>query len=204
MSVRSAVPRLPFLRFAALVFLLACAAAGAQQAINTEPSRQTLEEASRDSCEGVSEVVRRCANRPQEADKKPAADPLTKSRAATKAAFDRRDRRSRDAALQAAPVPDAAAAAPGAAQDAPIGVGKRLDGVTVTGTADAEPSLEDVLQRALNPAAGGVPGPNGTTSTYAPDGVRRDCISKCVGPACCATVRTLPNPARDSNGIVGH
>ncbi len=191
--------RMKHSRHAALVILLAFASlAGAQQPINTAPSRQTLEEASRDSCEGVSQVVQRCSNRSPDTDKK-STDPLTRSRAATKAAFDRRDKRSSDAALQ---TPSTNGSAP--AKDAPIGAGQRLDTVNVTGTADAPASIEEVLQRALNPAAGGVPGPNGTTSTYAPDGVRYDCISKCVGPACCATVRTLPNPARDANGINGH
>lgn len=184
------------------VLLFACGAADAQQPINTEPSRQTLEEASRDSCDGVSEVVKRCANRSRDANR-PATDALSRSRAATKAAFDRRDRRSRDAALQSTQA-DVSAPPVGSTNDAPLGVGRRLDAVTVTGTVDAAPSIEEVLQRALNPAAGGVPGPNGTTSTYAPDGMRYDCISKCVGPACCATVRSLPNPSRDANGILGH
>ena len=161
----------------------------AQQPIDTAPSRQTLEEASRDSCDGVSEVVRRCTGR---AAPPPVDDSLTRSRAATKAAFDRRDRRAREAALQA-PAADGSSG--------PSSGPERLGGVTVTGTTDAPASLEDTFRHVLNPAAGGVPGPNGTTSTYAPDGVRYDCIVKCIGPACCATVRTLPNPARDSNGI---
>lgn len=195
---------LRILRSAALIALLACGAtAGAQQPINTAPSRQTLEEASRDSCQGVSEVVKRCAGRTQDTTpKSPPTDSLTRSRAATKAAFDRRDKRARDAAASKTSETPADGSTP--AKDAPIGASQRLDAVNVTGTADAPASIEEVLQRALNPADGGVPGPNGTTSTYAPDGVRRDCISKCVGPACCATVRTMPNPSRDANGILGH
>ena len=168
------------------------------QPVNTTPSRQVLEDASRDTCDGVSVIVQRCAAQPDAASaSKPADDALTRSRAAAKAAFDRRDRRARAAALEEKPAVDGDAA--------PVVGAQRLGGVTVTGaTDDAAASVEDVFQRALNPAKGGVPGPNGTTSTYAPDGMRYDCITKCVGPACCATVRTLPNPARDSNGILGH
>ena len=83
----------------------------------------------------------------------------------------------------------------------PAVVSQRLETVNVTGDADTAPSVEGVLQRALNPPPDGVPGPNGTVSHYGLDGARTDCIAKCVGPMCCVTVRSLPNPARDSNGI---
>lgn len=176
----------------ALAALFACLGAVAQTPVNTTPSRGTLDEAARSGCDGVSVVVQRCADDPRDAKPAPkAADPLTRSRAATKAAFDRRDRRSQAEAASGAKPADGGS--PGDPQ--------RLQSVTVTGTSTETPTLEEILQRALNPTQSAVPGPNGTVSRYAPDGTRYDCIAKCVGPACCATVRALPNPARESNSI---
>lgn len=166
-------------------------AAIAQAPVNTTPSRQTIEDAAQTGCDGASVVVRRCAEAPPEPAKKKPDDALTKSRAATKAAFDRRDRLARDAALQGTPVP----------ASTPVGNAERLGPVTVTGRAiDDPPSIEEVLQRALNPPSIEV-SPNGTVTHYGIDGSRRECIAKCVGPACCMTIRSLPNPARESNSI---
>ena len=162
----------------------------AEPDVTAQATKQAVEEASRSGCDGVSVVVQRCAPPVDAPTKKAPDDALTRSRTATKAAFDRRDRNARDAALQGANVP----------ASTPVGDAQRLGTVTVTGkAADPQPTLEEVLQRALNP--GSLVSPDGTVSHYAPDGVRYDCIAKCVGPMCCATVRTLPNPARDSNSI---
>ena len=164
----------------------------AQGVVTTMPSRQVLDEASQGTCDGVSVIVQRCASKPADAaapDSKAAPDPLVRSRAATKAAFDRRDSRARDAALKGGAVPS----------NTPVGDAQRLGGVTVTGRqADPPPSVEEVLQRALAPTP---TSPDGTVSHYGADGVRYDCIAKCIGPACCATVRSMPNPARDSISI---
>ena len=165
--------------------------AGAQTTGDAAATRRAVGEAAQTGCDGVSVVVQRCSAPVDDGPNK-ADDALTRSRAAAKAAFDRRDRRARDDAMKGEPPPS----------DAPVGNAQRLGTVTVTGKGDEPaPSVEDVLQRALNPGADGVPGPNGTVSRYAPDGTRYDCIAKCVGPMCCATVRSLPNPARDSNSI---
>ena len=165
---------------------LACAQAG----VNTTPSRATLEEAAQNGCDGVSVVVARCAGKTDAAPPAKSGDPLTRSRAAAKAAFDRRAREGRAAALDGSRAP-----ASGDAQ--------RLGPVTVTGkTADDPTDVEGVLQRALNPNSEGVLSADGKTiSRYGLNGSRFDCVAKCVGPACCIEVRALPNPARDSNSI---
>ena len=176
------------LRGLTVLALVASGAAVAQSTVNTTPSRQTLEEATHDSCAGVSEVVQRCAPRPDTAPAKPANDPLTRSRAATKAAFDRKDGKGRAAAASTGATPSSDA--------------QRIGTVNVTGTADNQLSVEQVLQRALNPNAEGVLSADGKTIThYGPNGSRYDCVAKCVGPMCCAEVRALPNPARESNSI---
>jgi hypothetical protein len=159
------------------------------QPVNTAPSRQTLEEVSRDSCEGVSVVVQRCVPQPA-ANQGQGDDALARSRAQTKAAFDRRDRRARQDAL--ADKKDASATA--SSDDA-----QRLAPVIVTGKADeTPPTIEEVLQRALNPQ---VVSPNGTVTTYGADGTRTECVAHCVGPMCCLTLRNRPDPARESNSI---
>ena len=176
------------------MWVAASAMAQTQPPVNTTPSRQTLDEASRASCEGVSEVVTRCTTQPDApATKANPNDPLTKSREKAKAAFDRRDTRGRAAALDGKDAP----------ASSPVGDAQRLGGVTVTGKPAADPlSVEQVLQRALNPNAEGVPSADGkTVSHYGLNGARYDCVAKCVGPACCVEVRALPNPARDSNSI---
>lgn len=181
------------LRGSILFLFVAVGAAVAQTAVNTTPSRETLDEASRATCDGVSIVVQRCAAKPDDAATKASTDALTRSRATTKAAFDRRDSRARAAALKGeTPEPTTAA-----------GDAQRLGGVSVTGKADEQSlSIEQVLQRALNPNSEGVLSPDGKTiSRYGLNGSRYDCIAKCVGPACCVEVRALPNPARDSNAI---
>ena len=170
---------------AALAMFATLPVAAVAQTVDPTPSRATLVEAARESCDGVSVVVQRCAARPA----KSSDDALVKSRAATKAAFERRDNAARAAALQGVNQP----------LGSPAERPERLAPVTVTGRgADHPDSIEQVLQRALAPPV--VP-PDGTVSHYGPDGLRYDCIAKCVGPACCATVRSLPNPARDSNSI---
>ena len=164
----------------------------AQSSITTTPSRRTLDEATQGSCDGVSVIVQRCAAKPADAGAtaaKPAPDPLGRSRAPPRAGS-----------------PPAAGGAPAAAlkgddvpASTPVGDAQRLGGVTVTGRQAAPPpSVEEVLQRALAPTP---QSPDGTVSHYGADGVRYDCIQKCIGPACCATVRSMPNPARDSNSI---
>lgn len=179
-------------RSLALVLLVVVGATAAQTGVNTTPSRATLDEASRASCDGVSVVVQRCVAQPDDAATK-APDALTKSRANAKAAFDRRDSRARAAALKGeTPAPTTAE-----------GDAQRLGGVSVTGKADDPAlSIEQVLQRALNPNSDGTLSPDGKTiSRYGLNGSRYDCIAKCVGPACCTEVRALPNPARESNSI---
>ena len=175
---------------AAVVSLAALAGlASAQSRVNTTPSRETLEEAAQNGCDGVSVVVARCAGN-TEAPVSKTGDPLARSRAAAKAAFDRRAREGRATALDGSKAP-----ASGDAQ--------RLGPVTVTGrTADDPTDVEGVLQRALNPNSEGTLSADGKTiSRYGLNGSRFDCVAKCVGPACCVEVRALPNPARDSNSI---
>jgi hypothetical protein len=173
--------------------VLACLGSAVAQDVNTTPSKKVLDEAAGPSCEGVSLVVQRCAPKAEGTAKKPVDDASSRSRAATKAAFDRRDKRASDAALKGESVP----------ANTPTGDAQRLGGVTVTGKGDDKgPSVEEVLQRALNPNSEGVLSPDGKTITrYAPDGTSYDCVAKCVGPMCCITRRTLPNPAHDSNSI---
>ena len=174
-------------RVAIAIACVGSGAAFAQAPVNTTPSRQILEDAARSGCDGASVVVRRCVD-PTVDPAKTVDDPLAKSRAAAKAAFDRRDRQARDAALRGDP-------------PAASGGAERLETVTVTGRAsESAPSVEDVLQRALNPPAA-VVSPAGTVTQYGIDGARTECIAKCYGPMCCTTVRALPNPARDSNAI---
>lgn len=174
-------------RFLVLLALVLAGAASAQS-VDPTPSRATLEEASRDDCEGVSVVVRRCAKPPPATKATGREDALTRSRAAAKASFDRRARRARDEAL-----------AGGARTGSSDGAAERLAPVTVTGRADdTPPSVEEVLQRALAPVEAS---PTGTVMRYGPDGTRSECISGCRGPMCCLTTRERPNPARESNSI---
>jgi len=176
-----------------LVLGLAMARGAGAQGVDPKPSRQTLEDASTDNCASVSVVVQRCDEKPSVPAAKPADDALSQSRAKAKAAFDRRDRDARAAALKNAPAGNA---------DASTGGAQRLGGVTVTGSAiENQPTIEEILQRAL---AGPTVSPNGTVSKYAPNGTRYDCIEKCVGPACCQEVRSTPNPARDVSSLNGH
>ena len=180
------------LRGLALCALLAVSAAHAQSGpVNFTPSRQAIEEATQDSCDGVSVVVRRCVAQPDRSKSDKSDDPLTRSRARAKAAFDRSDRRARQDALEGN---NDATAGP-----ASVGKAQRLAPVIVTGNAaELPPSIEEILQRALNPQ---VVSPNGTVTTYAPDGTRIECIARCVGPMCCLTLRNRPDPARESNSI---
>ncbi len=168
-------------------------AASAQTRVNTTPTREALDEATRDDCEGVSVIVVRCAPKPDQPAAKTATDPLTKSRATTKAAFDRRDNRGRAAALGGTPAPASTA----------VGDANRLGGVTVTGAAgDKDLSIQETLQRALNPNTEGTLSEDGKTiSRPGLNGSRYDCVAKCVGPACCVEVRAMPNPSRDLNAI---
>ncbi len=176
-------------------FGVACLAfsAIAQQRIDTTPSREVVEDAAAAGCDGVSSVVRRCADAAQDAAAKDAArrsaDPLTRSRDAAKQSFDRRDQRARDDALKGdAPT-----------TSTPVGDATRLGGVTVTGKAgDEPPNVEEVLQRALAPTPASK---NGTVSHFSPDGTRYDCVEKCFGPACCVAIRSMPDPAHNSNSI---
>ncbi len=160
--------------------------------VDQTPSKQTLEESSKDDCEGVSSVVQRCAPKVNADVAAPKADDaLTRSRAKTKAGFDRIDRQNRNDALKGAPP----------SVNTPVGDAQQLGGVTVTGkAADDKPSVEDVLQRAIGPT-GGVPNGNGTVTKYTPNGTRYECVEKCVGPACCIELRATPNPAREVNSI---
>jgi hypothetical protein len=163
----------------------------------TTPSRQTLDDSAKDQCEGVSVIVQRCQKAPADASTGKPDDALTRSRAATKAAFDRRDQRARDSALKGEEP----------ATNTPVGDAQQLGGVTVTGTATKAPlSPEEILRRALNPQGEGVLSADGTTIThYGPDGSRIECIVKCFGPMCCPTSYSpLPNPARASSNLNGH
>ncbi len=183
------------LRVLTLCMLCTVSAAHAQlRPLDTTASRQALEDASRDRCDGVSVVVRRCVAQPdtRNSDK---ADALTRSRARAKAAFDRRDRRTRQDSLDG--IDEASGNAAGGTGSG--GTPQRLAPVVVTGNA-AEPgaSVEEILQRALNPQ---VVSQSGTVTTYGPDGVRKECIARCVGPMCCLTLRNRPDPARDSSSI---
>ncbi len=176
----------------ALSIVTAVGSASAQTGVNISPSRETLDEVARASCDGVSVVVQRCAAKPDEAADKTSPDALKRSRANAKAAFDRRDSRGRADALNGV--------AP--ASNTPVGGAQRLDTVTVQGKSPESLSIEQVLQRALNPNTDGVLSSDGKTiSHYGLNGSRYDCVAKCVGPACCIEVRALPNPARESNSI---
>jgi hypothetical protein len=173
---------------------IATTAALAQSPVNTEPSKKTLEDAAAEGCDGVSTVIRRCADQAKDAAARDAAkrsdDALTQSRAKAKEAFDRRDRRASDNALEGkAPVPSSVGA-------------ERLGGVEVTGKADGTTGVEDGIQKALTPPAARSNG-DGTTTKYAPNGIRYDCIEKCVGPACCVELRSIPDPSRVPGGISG-
>ncbi len=173
--------------------VFAVSAAHAQSdPVDTTASRQAIEEAARQSCDGVSVVVRRCVAQPESGKPDQADDPLTRSRARAKAAFDRRDRRARENALEAGDDgATSAAAASGKAQ--------RLAPVIVTGDAPERAlSIEEIFQRALNPQ---VVSPSGTVTTYGADGTRVECIARCVGPMCCLTLRARPDPAHESNSI---
>ena len=163
--------------------------------VDTTASRQALEDASRDRCDGVSVVVRRCVAQPDTRHSDKADDSLTRSRARAKAAFDRRDRRTRQDALDGIEETSGNAAGGTASR----GGAQRLAPVVVTGNA-AEPgaSVEEILQRALNPQ---VVSQSGTVTTYGPDGARNECIARCVGPMCCLTLRNRPDPARESSSI---
>ena len=159
--------------------------------VDTTPSRRAIAEALQEGCDGVSVVVRRCAEKAATSKLDKSDDALTRSRARAKAAFDRRDRRARQDALGAIDDENGYPATNGSAL--------RLAPVVVTGNAaEAPPSIEEVLQRALNPQ---VVSPNGTVTTYGPDGTRTECIARCVGPMCCLTLRNRPDPARESNSI---
>ncbi len=180
-----------------LVLMLFVAAPGRSQqgaTVNATPTRETIEDAARDSCDGVSVIVRRCAEAAPAATR--AAEPddsLTRSRARARAAFDRRDRQQRQDALDAANAPKTSASAPSAANT------QKLAPVVVTGNAVQEPpTVEEILQKALSPPQ---VSPNGTVTSYAPDGARIECIAKCIGPMCCVTLRALPDPAHQSNSI---
>ncbi len=185
---------------AAVAILIACIVvpADAQKTIDPTPSRQVLEDAAAAGCDGVSTVVRRCADQPQQTGAKDGGakdaagrsiDPLTRSRDAAKQSFDRRDQRGRDDALKGEPPPTST----------PVGDATRLGDVTVTGKGATDaPNVEDVLQRALAPTPSSK---TGTVSHFSADGTRYDCVEKCYGPACCVAVRSMPDPAHNSNSI---
>jgi hypothetical protein len=156
-------------------------------AVDTTPSRKTLDDASKDDCAAVSSVVQRCAQAPKDPNAKP--DELSRSREQTKQNFDREDQRGTAEALKGGQP----------SVNTPVGDAQRLGGVTVNGKADNKLSVEEVLQRAIGPPTG-VSNGNGTVSHYGANGVRYDCIEKCIGPACCAEVRVLPNPTRQIGG----
>lgn len=171
------------------VLALLPGSAAAQAGVNTAPSRQTLEEAARDGCDGVSVVVARCAGKTDDVPAGQGNDPLTRSRAAAKAAFDRRERAARGAALDGS-------------RATTSGDAERLGPVTVTGRTTEDQGVEQVLQRALNPNTEGTLSPDGKTISHSGlNGSRFDCVAKCVGPMCCVEVRAMPNPARESNSI---
>ncbi len=158
--------------------------------VDAAPSKETLTEASKDDCEAISSVVQRCAPRVGAPTTPVTDDALAKSRAKTKAGFDRIDQQGRDDALKGLPP----------TVNTPVGDAQQLGGVTVTGKSNDDKSIGDTLQRALGQPTG-VSNGNGTVSKYAPNGTRYDCIEKCVGPACCVEVRAIPNPAREVNSI---
>ena len=179
-------------RVAFFIWICAAHAAHAQSGpLNTTPSRLAIDEATRAGCEGVSVVARQCLAQPEPGRSDKTDDPLTRSRARAKAAFDRRDRRTRQ---------DAQGGSDDAVDGASAGKAQRLAPVVVTGSATELPlTIEEILQRALNPQQ--VVSPNGTVTTYGADGTRTECIARCIGPMCCATVRARPDPARQSNSI---
>jgi hypothetical protein len=156
------------------------------QTVDTTPSRQTIEDASKDNCQSVSAVVQRCSQVQKDA---AAKDDLSKSLDKAKQGFDRENQRGTADALKGDPP----------SVNTPVGDAQQLGGVSVTGKSENKLSIEEVLQRALGPA-NGVSNGNGTVSHFAPNGTRYDCIEKCVGPACCAEVRAIPNPARQIGG----
>ena len=171
--------------------LLSSAALAQSDPVQTTPSRREIAEALREGCDRVSVVVRRCAEQPVTSNPDKTDDPLTRSRARAKAAFDRRDRGARQDALEGNTDATGDAVSGGNAQ--------RLAPVIVTGSAaELPPSVEEILQRALNPQ---VISPNGTVTTYGLDGTRTECIARCVGPMCCLTLRNRSDPARESNSI---
>jgi hypothetical protein len=189
--IKAALRVVPLILVCALAGLPMSRAADAQT-VDPTPSRKTLDDASKDNCASVSLVVQRCPQKPDTSTAKPTDDALTKSRAQTKAAFDRRDQRARDEALKGE--------APSV--NTPVGDAQRIGGVTVLGTpTENPPQPEEVVQRALTQPA---PSANGTVSKYGANGTRYDCIEKCVGPACCVEVRAMPNPAREINSLNGH
>ena len=171
-------------RFAA--FAIACCAslAAAQQPLKLVPTPDEVQDEVRESraphCENASVVVLRClATQPDQA--KP-ADRFERSRQRAKAAFDRRDRAAREGARN---VRDTGLSSGGA---------ERLAPVVVTGERPEAPlSIEETLQRALQPT---LPA-SATTTIWRNDGGRTECITRCVGPACCVTVSPQPNSARD-------
>ena len=174
-----------------LVPLLA-GTAHAQAKVDTQPSRKVLEEAAAESCTGVSVVVSRCAPSVVDADAKKAGaakDPLSRSSAKAKAALARREQQAAQDALDGKK-PDPDSSSPAA----------RLDPIIVTGSgAELPPTVEEIIQRALNPGQEVTSG--GTTVRYAPDGARIECIARCTGPLCCKTIKSRPDPARESNSI---
>ena len=194
MTLSSALTRTVLGCLLALATTAAVAQQRAPAAIDTEPSKKVLEDAAAEGCDGVSTVIRRCADQAKDAAARDAAkradDSLGQSRVKAKEAFDRRDRQARDDALQGNPPPASAVGA------------QRLGGVEVTGKADGTTGVEDTIQKALTPPAAQSNG-NGTTSRYGPNGVRYDCIEKCVGPACCVEVRAIPDPSHVPGGISG-
>lgn len=174
--------------------------------LKLEPSREVIERSANEGCSDSSVVVQRCppkspatsnAVRGSNAPSAPASrDELARSRDRTKAAFDRRDRRARQDALENKPPPVTGASADSSGPGA-----QELQRVTVTGSSTAEPppTVEEVLQKALSPEQTVLP--NGNSMTYGPNGDRTECQANCVGPMCCKVMRARPDPARESNSI---
>lgn len=139
-------------------------------------------------CENASVIVLRCIA-PRQADRSDSGDALEQSRQRTKAAFDRRDRRSADQPRDG-----------GDAIEALIdGRVQRLAPVIVTGQTPyvPAPTVEQILDRALRPP----PPSAATVMVWNNDGGRTECIARCVGPMCCTTVSAQSNPARDAFAI---